>query len=253
MILAQIAPAVVEKCVLIPPPANMCLASDVEQARCRGRRLLEIDEREFVVTYIGFLHGGKGLESLLRAFSLFCAERSDGRLILAGGAIDPESGNPVSYLESLHALAQSLGINDRIKWTGEYTWDSEDASLMLHASDVCVLPFRQGVHLNNSSFASVAAHGVPVVTTRGEFLEEQIEHGENVYLCAPDSPESLAKAMGALVVDPELRSRLRRGIAKLAQEWFSWEQALARTVEACGVASANRETSQVRNEELVQV
>jgi len=234
LLLSQNSPDVAGKSVLIPPPPNMYLSNgSTEFARCRGRRHLGISDDVFAILYIGFIHGGKGLESLLRAFALVSKWRSNMRLVLMGGAIAPESGNPVSYVETLDKLADSLGISDRVTWTGEYSWDSENTSLSLHASDVCVLPFSQGVHLNNSSFACVASHGVPVITTRGEFLEGQFVHGENVYLCPPDSPESLATAIATLMDDLELRRRLRCGIEKLAREWFSWGRALDRTLAAC--------------------
>ena len=234
LLLSQISSDVAGKSVLIPPCPNMHLSiGSAEVARFRGRRHLGISDDAFLIMYIGFLHRGKGLESLLRAFALLGKRRTNIQLVLMGGAIAPESGNPSVYVETLYKLAASLGISDRVTWTGEYFWDSENTSLSLYASDVCVLPFSQGVHLNNSSFASVAAHGIPVITTRGEFLEEQFIHGENVYLCPPDSPESLATAIATLAEDMELRHRLRCGIEKLARAWFSWEQALDQTVAAC--------------------
>jgi glycosyltransferase involved in cell wall biosynthesis len=239
---------------LIPPPVNMRLADgSLESSRSRGRKILKISNETFVVTYIGYLYRGKGLENLLRAFALVATQRSDVRLLILGGAIAPEAGHPDNYLETLHTLAQSLDISDRIMWGGEYTWDSDVTSLSLHASDVCVLPFCQGVQLNNSSFASVAAHGIPVITTRGEPIEEQFVHGENVYLCTPESPESLATAINSLAYDPGLARRLSIGVGKLAREWFSWERALDRTLEVCGIATACLKSNDMRNEELVQV
>jgi polysaccharide biosynthesis protein PslF len=97
------------------------------------------------------------------------------------------------------------------------------------------LPFRQGVHLNNSSFASVAAHAVPIITTRGEFTEEQFSHGENVFLCPPDSSSALAAAVDAVMNDLQLRERLRAGVERLAREWFSWDRVIDRTIDACGL------------------
>ena len=47
-------------------------------------------------------------------------------------------------------------------------------TLYLCAADICVLPFNVGVRLNNSSFAAAAAHGLPIVTTRGEMLESAL-------------------------------------------------------------------------------
>ena len=237
-ILSEVFPESRGKSVLIPPAPNMRVSTVPREA---GRRRLGVEDDAFVITYIGYLHEGKGLESLLQAFAAVKTRRPQARLVMMGGAIDPMSGNAVSYVETLHALATSLGIARHVTWTGAYSWDSEDTSMLLRASDVCVLPFRQGVHLNNSSFASVAAHGIPIITTRGEFFEEQFVHDDNVYLCPPDSPPALEEALEKVMSDPALRARLRSGIARLADEWFSWERLVDRTLAACGLAPVRRE------------
>ncbi len=54
----------------------------------------------------------------------------------------------------------------------------------------------------------------------------------HVFLCQPQNPEALAQAMETLMANPELRERLSVGARELAEEWFSWEKAVARTVEA---------------------
>jgi polysaccharide biosynthesis protein PslF len=227
------------KSVLIPPAANMRVSL---AARGLGRQRLGLGDDAFVLTYIGYLHEGKGLESLLHAFAMVRGRRRNARLVMMGGAIDPESGNPATYVDTLHALASSLGVADDVIWTGPYSGESEETSILLRAADVCVLPFRQGVHLNNSSFASVAAHGLPVITTRGEFFEEQFVHEQNVYLCPPDSPPALAAAIEAVMTDPQLRERLRSGIARLTREWFSWDSLVDRTLATCGFAPGAAET-----------
>jgi glycosyltransferase involved in cell wall biosynthesis len=227
------------KSVLIPPAANMCVSTAPREV---GRRRLGVEDDTFVITYIGYLHEGKGLESLLQAFAAVRTRRPRARLVMMGGAIDPTSGNAASYVETLHALAGSLGIASHVTWTGAYSSDSEDTSVLLRAADVCVLPFRQGVHLNNSSFASVAAHAIPVITTQGDFFEEQFVHDENVYVCPPDSPAALEAAIEKVMTDPALRARLRAGIARLADEWFSWDRLVDRTLATCGLVAGDGDT-----------
>jgi polysaccharide biosynthesis protein PslF len=225
-----------KKSVLIPPAANMRVSA---APRDLGRQRLGVGDDAFVLTYIGYLYEGKGLESLLRAFAMVRAQRPNVRLVIMGGAVDSRSRHPASYVDTLHALASSLGVADDVIWTGPYSGQSEETSILLGAADVCVLPFRQGVHLNNSSFASVAAHGLPVITTRGEFFEEQFVHGENVFLCPPESPSSLATAIETVMTNQQLRERLRVGIAELTQEWFSWDRLVDRTLATCGLGAAS--------------
>ena len=51
------------------------------------------------------------------------------------------------------------------------------------------------------------AQGLPVVATRVGEVPAVVEDGVTGLLVAPDSPESLAAAMGRLVQDAELRAR----------------------------------------------
>ena len=233
-LLSEVWPLVDQKAVLIPPPSNMCVSSE-NPASCRAevRQRYSLPVNTFIVAYLGYIHSGKGLDTLLHAFQEVGKGRTNLRLMLMGGTIDPESGNPTSYAQELQALSRQLGVGDKVIWTGEYSGMNDTASRLLWASDVCVVPFAQGVHLNNSSFASAAAHSLPIITTRGADLEEQFVHGENVYLCPPQSPKDLAAAIRTVMDDLPLRSRLRAGITQLTAEWFSWDRAVEQTLATC--------------------
>jgi glycosyltransferase involved in cell wall biosynthesis len=84
--------------------------------------------------------------------------------------------------------------------------------------------------LHNSSFAAAAAHGLPVITTRGETLEQPFIHEKNVFLCPPEDPNAMALAMAAVMDNSGLKQHLRCGILELAREWYSWETAIERTI-----------------------
>jgi glycosyltransferase involved in cell wall biosynthesis len=233
-LLSEISPAVDPKIAFIPPASNMCVTTESpESCRAEVLRRYDLTADTSIVAYLGYLHAGKGLNTLLLAFEKLSQERANLRLMLMGGTIDPKSGNPTSYVQELQALSRRLGIADKIIWTGEYSGTNDAASRLLRAADLCVLPFAKGVHLNNSSFTSAATHGIPVITTRGDDTEEQLVHGENVYLCPPQSPIALADAIRAVVQDAGLRKRLSTGITSLTANWFSWDRAIERTLAAC--------------------
>jgi glycosyltransferase involved in cell wall biosynthesis len=230
--LPELSPALQRKSVLIPPPPNMRICPDDDGAVRRSvRKALGVTSTDFVLAYIGYMYPGKGVETLLKAFHIVSQRRRDIRLILLGGVIALEFPGRPSYMEQLHSLAKELGIDDKVSWTGEYTWDSDEASAYLRGADICALPFDEGVQLNHSSFSSAAAHGLPIITTRGPSLEQPFIHGENVFLCPPRSPEALAAAITTLMDTHELRQSLRGGVLTLAQEWFSWQRGIDRTIE----------------------
>lgn len=175
-----------------------------------------------VLGYLGYLYPGKGVEVLFRALAR-CAE--DVKLVLIGG-ISASAGS--EYAEQLRALARSLGIGERILWYGPYEWNSEEPSRLLRGVDAIVLPFDDGIALNNSSVATACWHTKPIVSTRRDPLEPAFRHGENVWLVPPKDPEVLARGIERLVRDNELKAHLAKGAIELAEQYFSWSRAGAR-------------------------
>ncbi len=239
-------PALAAKTTLIPPPALTIMSPDTRETRARGRRALGVPDADFLFAYFGRLYRGKGLETLLEAFQIVRTRHPGARLAIIGG----EAGDCLArfkedwHSDSLRELVRQLDIEDSVVWTGEFPWDSDAGSAYLRAVDVAVLPFDAGVQLNNSSFATVAGHGLPTVTTRGAELEGPFLDGENVVLCLPRDPTALASAMARLLEDQALRTRLRAGIEALSKEWFSWDKSIDRTIAAFHIAPspANRPT-----------
>ncbi|MBD0330881.1 MAG: glycosyltransferase, partial [Thermoleophilia bacterium] len=176
--------------------------------------------------HLGYLYPGKGIETLLRAFALLAAERGRAKLVVVGGALEGHEAYPAA----VHRLATELGIQKGVRWVGAYAWDGSRGSAPLRAADVFVMPIEIGVQLNNSSVGAAAAHGLPLVATRGELVERAFRDGENVLLCAPRDPHAMAAAIRTVMDDEPLRRRLRSGARELADEWFSWRRAVDRTL-----------------------
>jgi glycosyltransferase involved in cell wall biosynthesis len=156
-------------------------------------------------------------------------------LLLVGGVAEWETiGRPdlPLYADVLRNQVKELGLEDRVGWTGDYRWDSDVGSSYLRAADICVLPFDRGVYLNNSSFSAAASHGLPIISTRAEVVEPAFVHEENVLLCPPKDPAAMAAAIERVVDDAALRHRLRDGVRRMAQEWFSWDRVIERTLNA---------------------
>ena len=226
----RISSGVSQKSVLIPPPPLLPMSAAGAESRKRGRQALGLAEQDFVFAFFGRLRNGKGLETLVEAFSHVLARHANVKLaIVGGGDIDWSSDGWTP--DHLHDRARTLGIADKVAWSGEYSWDSDIGSTYLRAADVAVLPFDCGVDLNNSSFAAVAAHGLPTITTSGPSKEDVFVDGENVLLCPPRDAPALSTAMERLLSDADLGKRLRSGIEALAGQWFSWDVGIDRTIQ----------------------
>ena len=222
------------KCELIPPAPIMTMCPDEQELiQTRGRGSLAIRPNEFVIVFYGYIYPSKGIETLLLAFQKVVGERRHVRLVIVGGITQHLFSRDFavkcqSYEEQIKALAVELGVAEQVVWTGHCPSTEDQGSIYLRSADVCVLPFDQGVYLNNSSFSAAVTHGLATVTTRGDEVESPIVHERNVFLCPPKDPDAMAAALIMLIDNPLLRHRLQEGARDLAREWFSWDAVIQR-------------------------
>jgi glycosyltransferase involved in cell wall biosynthesis len=224
-------PEAPETTVIIPPPALIATDEDAVEGRRIGRELLSLRPEQFAFVYFGHFYPGKGVETLIAAFAALSTAHPEYRLVLAGGrSLDAELGALViDYRSALHAQISAHGLEPRVIWTGGYEPGSLLPSRWLRAADACVLPFEDGVRLNNSSFVAAAALGLPILTTAGEDHEPVFRDRENVLLVPPRQSAAMAAAMTELRADPELRARLSAGALALWRDCFSPTDIIART------------------------
>ncbi len=119
------------------------------------------------------------------------------------------------------ALAKQCGA-DNVIFDG---WSAlEDLPGRLEQADLCL-----GIFGRTEKAARVVPHkifqamglGRPVVTARTAAVEEFFAHGENIYLCDPPWPESLAEAVLELKADSLLRASLAANGHELARLHYS--------------------------------
>jgi glycosyltransferase involved in cell wall biosynthesis len=241
-ILSEEWPPVRPKLRMIPPPPNMCIVGNEKgAARQQGRARLGLKDEDYVIAFFGYLYKTKGVEFLLRAFELVRRKRDRVKLVFIGGKIGLDVEGSSDYFERMQDLARDLKLENDVIWTGPVKSEAEDGSLYLHAADVAVLPFLQGVQLNNSSLSSIAAHGLPIIGTRGPMLDSAFVHGRNILLSDPQDEQTIAKHIMELMDSPSLVAGLRMGAMQLAQEWFSWDKAIDRilaTLDPAGLKPA---------------
>ena len=108
-------------------------------------------------------------------------------------------------------------------------WGERDAQRRMAEAEVAMaqaeLDDSRGMAA--AELAAAAAHGLPTVATRAALTETNtFVDGHNVLLCPPKDPAALAGAIQQLLLQPELRARLRHGVTQLAAEHFSWDKAV---------------------------
>jgi glycosyltransferase involved in cell wall biosynthesis len=226
-------PPVRTKSVLIPPPPIMMMSPESNGAgRSRVRGKLGLGADDFLLVYFGYVYPGKGVETLLRAFELVARKRPNVRLLILGGFIARDFPDYATFRSAVTALPKELGIENKVIWFGGYAWNSAEPSQYLRAADAAIVSMDFGVQMNNSAFAALVSHGLPVIATKGEDLEEQFINEHNVLLCPPRDPAAMAATIEMLIGDSALMRRLKAGASEFAEKWFSWDKAIDRTISA---------------------
>jgi len=185
-------------------------------AREGARRAVGIDPAEPVVLYVGRIQPLKGLDVAVEALALL-----PGRplLVVVGGPSGPEGH---AYLRGIRKLAESLGVDDRIRWVAPQP--HERLASYYRAAAVVLVPSQ------SESFGLVAleaaACGTPVVATAVGGLHALVVDGVTGFL-SERSPAAFARAAAVILDDPGLAARLS-GAAVAHARTFTWAGAANR-------------------------
>lgn len=170
------------------------------------------------LSHFGTIRQGKGLETLVMAFSAVHERYSDVKLILAG-AID-EAYRQKLMRKTPHDLTGS------IVFTGQLSPDDLYDTL---SGTIVVLPFPDGATTYRSSLMAALDMGVPIVTTWSKDTPEIFEDGKNIFLAQCGSWEDLAAVIDR-VMSQQASYRHRVGMegSRLYSSSFSWSKCLGR-------------------------
>lgn len=140
------------------------------------------------------------------------------------------SGIPVRYSivgdgplrARLEMLALELGISEIVSFLGYQ--DQERVVELVRESDILLAPSvtdsngdQEGIPV---ALMEAMASGVPVVSTRHSGIPELVSDGVSGFLAEERDVEGLARALGVLLDDPELRKRIAwAGREKVAAEF----------------------------------
>jgi len=211
----------------IPIGSNIpALALSLDE-RARLRASWDASPQTIVLCYFGMLSESKGGEELIDALALLDRQAMDVRLVLIGNAFG-SSPEDQAYASRVRALIARHQIESRVTYTGKLAPDR--VSTALHASDVCVLPYRDGVSFRRGSLMAALSHGLPIVTTRPPHDIPEIADGENMLLAHARNARALANAIARVVASEVLRQRLADGALALSPT-FAWDRIAEQTLE----------------------
>jgi len=159
-----------------------------------------------VVLYVGRIHESKGLGFLVRA-----VEDIDCQVLIVG--------RDGGYRKELESLAERLGIQDRIIFTGGVS--EKDLISSYFASDVFVLPSQ------HEGFGIVVieamAAGLPVIVSDRGSLPYIVKDGVDGFVLKYGDVEELKKGMKKLLGDKDLGRKFGKEGGKSVKK-YDWDR-----------------------------
>jgi glycosyltransferase involved in cell wall biosynthesis len=208
----------------IPIGSNITTYAPNQNKIDKIRDEMGLAKTDFLLGYFGFLNESKGADTLLKA--LVQLDERHHLIFIGGQTGNSDPGNNQTFLTGLRHLITALGLDARVHWTGFVP--DERVSAFLHAANVMVMPYRDGVSLRRGTLMAVLVHGRSLITTTPASSTPELVHGENVWLVPPDEPTPLAAAVRIVLADESLQNRLGAGAVKVA-DLFTWDKIAAET------------------------
>jgi glycosyltransferase involved in cell wall biosynthesis len=166
-----------------------------------------------VVGYAGHLYAWKGVDVLLRALALVTHAKG---LIVGGHDREPD-------LARVKALANELGIADRVTFTGLV----EPAKVPDHLARCMILVLPNPASAISTRFTSplklfeYMAAGRAIVASDLPSIREVVRDNAQALLVAPGSPEALGEAIQKLIEDRALAEKVARSAYAEAPK-YTW-------------------------------
>lgn len=179
-------------------PVQPLAGSFSDDDRRRVRAGMGATPETAVIIQVSRMEAWKGHRLHLRALSKL-RDRRDWVCWMVGGTQRPHE---VRYMEQLRGIAAKLGIDDRVIFLGQRA----DVPRLLAAADIFCQP-NTGPEPFGIVFIEALYTGLPVVATAIGGDAEIVDDSCGV-LVVPNSEEGLARALRALIADPQLRERL---------------------------------------------
>ena len=167
-----------------------------------------------VIGVVGRLDWWKGQDIFVQAVERLARHFPTIRGLIVGES--EQSPKNRAYLEKLQRLVQSLGLEERIVFTGY----RKDVPAIMSAMNVVVLSSTEPEPFGRVVIEGMAA-GKPVVATAAGGVLDIIDDGRNGLLVPPGDADAMADAIQALLSDRERADRIGREGRRDVEEKFT--------------------------------
>ncbi len=222
------------KIVIIPPGVELSHFYPIPPDE--AKEFIGVPPCDRMLLFVGRIEPLKGIDTLIQAIALLHHRGLYVCLSVIGG--EPANGAPPQNLAQqptastssemlrLEAMRKAAGVEDLITFLGKRAQDT--LPYYYSAAEVVVVPSFY------ESFGMVAleamACGTPVVASQVGGLAYLVQDGVTGFTVPVDEPEALADRLALILGDVDLRARLGRQAAELAQE-YAWEKIARRIMD----------------------
>ncbi|MEZ4862523.1 MAG: glycosyltransferase [Caldilineaceae bacterium] len=182
---------IVQQAGLRPPVRAISCGVDSWQFRPRPeldrsalRRTYGLHVDKTMLLFVGRVDHEKCLDVIIQALALL--PRQDLQFVIAGAG---------SHQHTLVALAQELGVAERVIFTGYVP--ERDLPLLLNSADAFVMPGH--AELQSIATLEAMASGLPVIAANARALPELVTPDVNGYLFTADDSQAAAQSITALL------------------------------------------------------
>jgi glycosyltransferase involved in cell wall biosynthesis len=221
---------------------NVPCSVDVEAFRpgdrAQARQRLGLPADAFVVLQLGRLVPRKGIDTVVQALALVRQARPEVPALLqvvGGGSREPDE-QLTPEIARLRQLAHSLGIGDRVHFSGQR--QREELRDHFLAADVFVTtPWYEPFGI---AALEAMACGTPVVGSAVGGVRYTVADGVTGFLVPPRDPQALAARLLHLQANPALAAAMGRAGVRRVRSQFTWKHVTERLVR---VYDSLRETA----------
>ncbi len=234
----------VSKVIVIPPGVDIGRFYPIPSDE--AKEYIGFPPCDRMLLFVGRIEPLKGLDVLLEAIGIMHKQNlfieNPFCLVIIGGEPDDSADQANVEMSRIKALSEQYGLKDLVTFLGKRSQDS--LPYYYSAAEAVVVPSQY------ESFGMVAleamACGKPVVASQIGGLAYLVQDGETGFSVPVDDPVELANRLTSLLIDQNLRDRMGKQAANVAQE-YAWEKISARLISVYDGLLGNSSSNQASN------
>ena len=205
-----------EKIVVIPNGIDL---SEYAVLPPKGlfKRKFGIKEEEKIVLYLGRIHKGKGIDFLINSFFyLLKNDTKNVKLVIAG----PDDG----YLSQVRCLVNSLGLDEKVLFTGMLSENDKISAYFDSYITVNVEP----INVYGLVPLESVACSTPVIVSKNNAISEIVNLGKFGFSINYGNISDLSNIINKLISDDALREEMGQNGREFVFTNFSWNSIITK-------------------------